>query len=453
MSRDSKNDRPKRIEVDSSEEPEVFAIKKSDSGIALSRRSFLGGVGGAAVAAVALSRQARADDKKPSCTDIQAHREPITALAFSPDGKYLVSAGEDNKIKVWRLEDGSLIKTIDLKKQTASSLAITPDRNTLIAGCSDNRIRFWRFPRCDSYRYIKTGVEGTTAITVLYDNETLISASTDKIIRMWSVSKRKLLRALPEHAAEIKAIATGQLGNFLCSGDREGTVKLWRLADGECVATKELEHSINGLAMDPKERFICVAIGGRLDRTRCYSLPDLAEDNKRLASGIRGTGCLAISPDSAWLAVGDRRHDLKLSGLGAERESIDIDLSPTLLAFSPDERLLATAKGEQLILWIVPEGQHRGCLYDPKATLKSVEGRKVEVQVMGQTITYTLPCGAPTPPGATCICDCVRVGSWVPTGHTQQFSGTVCQCNLICTCDTVCSCVGHTVSSHYWYPN
>lgn len=452
MSRDTKNDRPRRIEVGSSEEPEVYAIEKKGTGIAFSRRSFLGGIGGAAVAMAALEEDSRAEEKTPSCTDLQAHREAITALVFSPDGKYLVSAGEDSTIKAWQLGDSSLLKTIDLKQQSASSLAVTPDRKTLIAGCSDNLIRFWRFPQCDSFRSLKTPAGETTSIAVACDNETLISAGDDRIIRVWSLAKRQQIRALPAHEAAIKALATGQLGQYLCSVDGGGTIKVWHLADGECVATKELSTVINAMVMDPKEKFICVSVGGGTDKNVRYSLPDLVQQDEALGSGS-STDALAISPDSALLAAGDSRRALTLLALGDRRQPIAIEVYPSVIAFSLDERLLATAKGEQLIIWILPEGLHRGCLYDPKATKKNVEGRKVEVQIMGQTVIYTLPCGAPTPPGATCICDCVQVGSWVPKGYNQQFSGTVCQCNLICTCDTVCSCDSHSYSGHYWYPN
>jgi hypothetical protein len=61
----------------------------------------------------------------------------------------------------------------------------------------------------------------------------------------------------------------------------------------------------------------------------------------------------------------------------------------------------------------------------------------------GTVYHYTLPCGAPIPPGATCECDCVSVPA--------------CSCQGYCSCDTVCNCVGNCScdgqGGHYWYPN
>ena len=52
----------------------------------------------------------------------------------------------------------------------------------------------------------------------------------------------------------------------------------------------------------------------------------------------------------------------------------------------------------------------------------------------GRTVTETLPCGSPIPPGATCTCNCVRVS-------TGRRTGSSCRCNLVCSCNKVCTCV------------
>lgn len=107
------------------------------------------------------------------------------------------------------------------------------------------------------------------------------------------------------------------------------------------------------------------------------------------------------------------------------------------------------------------------------------------VDEQGVEHTYTLPCGSPIPPGATCICDCVTVplpgetgevapgetgiNFTGPGGETRTMPcgspippGWTCTCNCVtvpsvCTCDGVCACVGHctcdrVTTGHYWYP-
>jgi len=88
-------------------------------------------------------------------------------------------------------------------------------------------------------------------------------------------------------------------------------------------------------------------------------------------------------------------------------------------------------------------------------------------QRMGHA-TMTLPCDAPLPAGAVCICDRVATTRTFPGTEMVCICDTVCTCDTVstqvCTCDTVCTCNtvctchsqssgggGYTVS--YWYPN
>src|SRR5207248_10254064 len=75
----------------------------------------------------------------------KGHREPVLCAAFSPDGKYLVSGGEDRAIKVWNVADGSVVRELvnpNLKAGAAAGQAhpgwvygvrYTPDGKYLVS--------------------------------------------------------------------------------------------------------------------------------------------------------------------------------------------------------------------------------------------------------------------------------------------------------------------------------
>lgn len=76
------------------------------------------------------------------------HKGSILALAFSPDGKFLASAGEDRRLKVWDLSSSSLYKDLKGHSETVQSLVWSKDSNLLASGGQDGLVRLWDVQNC-----------------------------------------------------------------------------------------------------------------------------------------------------------------------------------------------------------------------------------------------------------------------------------------------------------------
>ncbi len=68
----------------------------------------------------------------------------INALAFSPNGKLIATAGINEVVRVWRVSDGKLARALKGHKGWVTTVAFFPDGQWVVSGSSDKTIRLWR---------------------------------------------------------------------------------------------------------------------------------------------------------------------------------------------------------------------------------------------------------------------------------------------------------------------
>src|SRR5947209_5077881 len=84
---------------------------------------------------------------------LKGHTEVVFAVAFSPDGKTLASASQDNTIKLWGVKTGEEHAILKGHTSVVSSVAYSPDGKTLASASRDKTIKLWD---------VQTGKEQTT---------------------------------------------------------------------------------------------------------------------------------------------------------------------------------------------------------------------------------------------------------------------------------------------------
>ncbi|HEY9872611.1 MAG TPA: hypothetical protein V6D12_04215, partial [Candidatus Obscuribacterales bacterium] len=74
-------------------------------------------------------------------TTLSGHSDDVNSVAFSPDGKSLASASNDNTIKIWNVATGKLNYTLTKHSDDVNSVAFSPDGKSLASGSNDNTIK------------------------------------------------------------------------------------------------------------------------------------------------------------------------------------------------------------------------------------------------------------------------------------------------------------------------
>lgn len=156
----------------------------------------------------------------------------VSAVAFAPDGRTIVTGGRDNAIRVWDAASQKLRHTLTGHNSWVETLAISPDGKTLASGGQDNVIRLWN---------LATGVDacpqpghtgGLSGISISADGRTAITAGRDGSLRIWDIARASELRAIRVNAA-ISRTELSPDRRMLVAGGYDQPVKAWDAATGK----------------------------------------------------------------------------------------------------------------------------------------------------------------------------------------------------------------------------
>ncbi|MFG2557135.1 helix-turn-helix domain-containing protein [Streptomyces sp. NPDC048581] len=190
----------------------------------------------------------------------------ISALAFSPDGRTLALAADQNKIWLWNTSTPARPKRHSRPLTTSTSdlvsVAFSSDGRTLIAGNYDDPYSFWDItaperpkpvarPRTSLASFLAGGTTSFAAIANSPDGHTLATAGDDEDARLWNLADTPqpslLGNPLKGHTEPVTAVTFSADGRTLATGSEDGTTLLWELnADRAiqriCAAT---EHTFS----------------------------------------------------------------------------------------------------------------------------------------------------------------------------------------------------------------
>ena len=289
------------------------------------------------------------------------HSDSVNSVAYSPDGQLLVSGSSDRTIKLWR-QDGTFVRSLaipyDFNHQLFDvlSVAVSPDSTLIAAGVQQtigggqftSAVHIWRISDGQLVQtftgYAIGGVTntGVTSVAFSADGQYLASGSKDQSVKVWRMSTGTMVSSRSDHAQQVNAVAFSRDGQWLASASNDRTAKLYRTSDWG------LERTLTGhgdyvfsLAFSPDSA--TVATGSWDQTVRIWRVTD----GGLLFSLPHGSGVLAVafSPNGKTLASGAYDHSIKLWD---PKRGVLVDTllghnaSVLTLAFAPDSRTLAS---------------------------------------------------------------------------------------------------------------
>lgn len=116
----------------------------------------------------------------------RGHRDFISALAFSPDGKLLASSDLAGNIRVWSTGSGRALRRLYGHRGRVGSLSFSPDGKSLASSGADGQLRIWDVSRGRTVRTLTGSTGAVNAVSFAPGGDRLASAGEDGVIRIWA---------------------------------------------------------------------------------------------------------------------------------------------------------------------------------------------------------------------------------------------------------------------------
>ena len=276
------------------------------------------------------------------------HQGSVLSVAFSPDGRWIVTAGSDRMIKLWR-PDGTLVWSRN-HGATVYGLAFHPHSRTIAAAGVDGNVTIWGLDGTllKPFRGSETAI---WQVAFSPDGQTIATADASKRVQLWKLDGT-LVHTLTGHRAAVWAVAFSPDGQTIASSSVDATIKLWRL-DGTLLHTL-IGHkgTVWSIAFSPHGKTL---LSASADKT--LKLWDL---DGRLIRSFEGHGAAvmgaAFSPDGTTIASASADKTVRLWRLDGTLLRLFQGHSTIVrdVMFSPDGTVLASASDDSTVrLWSV----------------------------------------------------------------------------------------------------
>jgi WD40 repeat protein/tRNA A-37 threonylcarbamoyl transferase component Bud32 len=307
------------------------------------------------------------NEPEQSVRVIASHDLPVTTVAFHPNGQILASGasdrlsktgGRDRAIKLWNAANGQLEKALTDHEGDVESLAFSADGKMLVSGgglgTQRGEIVFWDIDASklnnSKLKDRRHGLSDRILHVSMSRSGKVAAAVADGLLRIWNPERSTEPLTLRADPQAVNGVAFAPDGYSLASAGRSGRVSMWNSSAGSESLSLAAPGAMKTVAFNPKGPFLAAA--GAPDGSVLVWDLDSPDQPLRFNDHKASVECIAFSPDGNFLASGGADRIVRIVDFRDRARSVTLEGDAGLvraLAYRPDGKLVASAGEDEVI--------------------------------------------------------------------------------------------------------
>ncbi len=317
---------------------------------------------------------------------VLTHTDIVNSAAYSPDGRWIVTASNDGTARVWDAQSGQQKMVLRGHTNAVISAAYSPDGRRIVTASWDKTARVWEAASGQQ----KMVLQGHLAV-YSPDGQWIVTASGDGTARVWDAASGQQKRVLKGHTESVRSVAYSPDGQWIVTASNDGTARVWEAASGQqkMVLQHPDDFAVESIAYSPDGQWIVTTSSSWA--ARIVLVWDAGNGQRKME--LSG-GTPAYSPDGRWFVTAGGTAQVWDAQSGQQKMELEHTSGVLSAAYSPDGRWIVTTSADgtaRVWPWEVDFGELL-------AAAKSRVTRELACQERVQYLHEQRNCKAETPP-------------------------------------------------------
>jgi centriolar protein POC1 len=175
---------------------------------------------------------------------LKHHTKPVFDIKSIGHKNELLVASEDGTVSIWNMNTLERLHTINVSGDTVRCMSISPNEKQAAFGCRDNQVRIYDLEDYTLLKVLHGHIMAVFSIQYAPTGDYLVTGSRDAQVKIWDTSTYNLIQNIPAHLFAVNSIAFHPIQPYFATASMDKSIKLWGSDDFKLykVISREKGH-------------------------------------------------------------------------------------------------------------------------------------------------------------------------------------------------------------------